>query len=59
MSEIFVEEENTVYEVDAECLKQKEKGEGRNEKKDLRFRAQGIKGNSWIIILFLLCICKE
>lgn len=35
MSEIFVEEENTVYELDAECLKRKEEQE----------KTEGFKGN--------------
>ena len=34
MSEIFVEEENTVYELDAECLKRKEEQ-----------KTEGFKGN--------------
>ena len=33
MSEIFVEEENTVYELDAECLKRKEEIKRKEEQK--------------------------
>ena len=37
MNEIFVEEENTVYELDAECLKRKEEQKRRErEKKEQR-----------------------
>lgn len=37
MNEIFVEEENTVYELDAECLKRKEEQKKRErEKKEQR-----------------------
>ena len=37
MSEIFVEEENTVYELDAECLKRKEEQKRRQrDSKEIR-----------------------
>ena len=36
MSEIFVEEENTVYELDAECLK---------KKRTTKEKTEGFKGN--------------
>ncbi|MBU5458842.1 hypothetical protein [Anaerostipes sp. MSJ-23] len=62
MSEIFVEEENTVYEVDSECLKEKEKQKKteKREEKSKSYKSQGMqkKGNQnffWIIILCLLC----
>ena len=34
MSEIFVEEENTVYEMDEECLRRREKNEKKEKEKE-------------------------
>ncbi|MBS7008704.1 hypothetical protein [Anaerostipes sp.] len=55
MSEIFVEEENTVYELDEECLRKKgklnisEHGHGMMKKQSLE------GGNIVIVLLALLC----
>lgn len=64
MKEIFVEEENTVYELDAECLKQKEKQrKQKQEKNDDRIQ-KSEKGrrygyeNWWMLCLILLIYCK-
>ena len=38
MSEIFVEEENTVYELDEECMKRKEKMK-QGESTSMQYRA--------------------
>ena len=48
MSEIFVEEENTVYELDEECLRRKGK---------MGFSRQG-NGIILILIVALLCCFK-
>ena len=39
MNEILVEEENTVYELDPECLRHKE------EQRQLEEKTEGFKGN--------------
>ncbi len=58
MSEIFVEEENTVYEVDEECLKKKQKGKKQTECRG-KYKAQNVGNSSrFIWILLILCICK-
>lgn len=59
MSEIFVEEENTVYELDAECLRRKEQQEKHNQNYlpvSGRYKTQGIGESKNIFwILCLLC----
>ena len=57
MNEILVEEENTVYELDPECLKRKE--QQKKEKKKHIYEAQKISKDQrnfvWLFcILFLL-----
>lgn len=65
MNEIFVEEENTVYELDPECLKRKEeqrkrdeesKKEKRNDYQMQRIRKGREQSNLWVICLLLLII---
>lgn len=65
MNEIFVEEENTVYELDPECLKRKEeqrkrdeesKKEKRNDYQMQRIRKGRKQSNLWVICLLLLII---
>ncbi len=70
MSEIFVEEENTVYELDAECLKRKEEQKRKEqEKKDQRekqnknsYKAQKTmckkqnRSDLWILCLLFLIL---
>ena len=67
MNEIFVEEENTVYELDPECLKRKEEQRKREEadKKEKQRKdnyqmqrvQNGTKWNHlWIICLLLLIV---
>ena len=69
MSEIFVEEENTVYELDAECLKRKEEQKRRQrDSKEIRnknsYHAQKTKAicrkqnqsNIWILCLLFLIV---
>ena len=67
MSEIFVEEENTVYELDAECLKRKEE-QKRRQRDSIRnknsYHAQKTKAiyrkqnqpNIWILCLLFLIV---
>ena len=50
MNEILVEEENTVYELDPECLRHKEEQRQLEEKRN--------QNNMWIICLLLLVICQ-
>ena len=50
MNEILVEEENTVYELDSECLRHKEEQRQLEEKRN--------QNNMWIICLLLLVICQ-
>lgn len=58
MSEIFVEEENTVYEVDEECLKKKQKGKRQTECTP-DYKAQNMRSSSWLLwILLIICKCK-
>lgn len=60
MSEIFVEEENTVYEIDEECLRMKERQEKRQKQApgQERYKVQGVRENKkifWILcILFII-----
>lgn len=70
MNEIFVEEENTVYELDAECLKRKEEQKRKEqEKKDQKekrkknsYKAQKTMCNKqnqpdlWLLCLLCLLI---
>ncbi len=69
MSEIFVEEGNTVYELDAECLKRKEEQKRRQrDSKEIRnknsYHAQKTKAicrkqnqpNIWILCLLFLIV---
>lgn len=69
MSEIFVEEENTVYELDAECLKRKEEQKRRQrDSKEIRnknsYHVQKTKAicrkqnqpNIWILCLLFLIV---
>ena len=69
MSEIFVEEENTVYELDAECLKRKEEQKRRQrDSKEIRnknsYPAQKTyaicrkqnQPNIWILCLLFLIV---
>ena len=69
MSEIFVEEENTVYELDAECLKRKEEQKRRQrDSKEIRnknsYHPQKTKAicrkqhqpNIWILCLLFLIV---
>jgi hypothetical protein len=69
MSEIFVEEENTVYELDAECLKRKEEQKRRQrDSKEIRnknsYHAQKTKAicrkqnqpKIWILCLLFLIV---
>lgn len=63
MNEIFVEEENTVYELDPECLKRKEeqkkKESQKNTQKKSTYKVQKVSKNEqqskiWLICLLLL-----
>lgn len=57
MSEIFVEEENTVYEVDEECLKKRQQEKKQAECKK-NYKAQDMGACScplWILLIFCLC----
>lgn len=70
MNEIFVEEENTVYELDAECLKRKEeqkrrereKEEQREKQKKSSYKAQKTmckkqnRSNVWMLCLLFLIL---
>lgn len=69
MNEILVEEENTVYELDPECLKRKEEQRQWEEKRKQEkqesdnYRIQNRpekrnQNNMWIICLLLLVICQ-
>lgn len=60
MNEIFVEEENTVYELDSECLKRKEE-QKQQEKECHRMQKMSRRENRndlWILLLVLLIGCK-
>ncbi len=67
MNEIFVEEENTVYELDPECLKRKEEQRkrqetdkkenlGKNDYQMQKTQRERKQNNLWIICLLLLII---
>ena len=69
MNEILVEEENTVYELDPECLRHKEEQRQLEEKRkqekqendNYRMQKRPEKrnqNNMWIICLLLLVICQ-
>ncbi len=58
MSEIFVEEENTVYELDEECMKRKEKMQQKGGS-TAGYQAQGGRGNCLGIFLILICLCMK
>ena len=69
MNEILVEEENTVYELDSECLRHKEEQNQLEEKRkqekqendNYRMQKRPEKrnqNNMWIICLLLLVICQ-
>ena len=69
MNEILVEEENTVYELDSECLRHKEEQRQLEEKRKQEkqendnYRMQKRpenrnQNNMWIICLLLLVICQ-
>ena len=57
MSEIFVEEENTVYEIDEECLKRKSQREQMAARSRRGYHAQEVGRSCLGIVLNLLCIC--
>lgn len=60
MSEIFVEEENTVYELDPECLKRKEEQKKMEEQKktknEKKYKVQKISRNQNLPVLWILCL---
>lgn len=59
MNEIFVEEENTVYELDPECLKRKEEQKKMEETKPCKMQKQSRNQQNnliWILCLCILCI---
>ena len=70
MNEILVEEENTVYELDPECLRHKEEQRQLEEKEETgkikrmitigcrRDQKKWNQNNMWIICLLLLVICQ-
>ena len=56
MSEIFVEEENTVYELDEECLRRK--GEmGFSGQRNGIMKKQSMEGGSKLILIAALLCC--
>lgn len=61
MNEIFVEEENTIYELDAECLRMKEQQEKQEMQKTMKdgYKAQEFYGSSSLLwAVCILCILK-
>lgn len=58
MNEILVEEENTIYELDPECLKRKEEQKKKKETNTYKMqRTKHNKGcNIWLICLIMLII---
>lgn len=61
MNEIFVEEENTVYEIDAECLRMKEQQKKQEMQKTMKdgYKAQEFCGSSSLLwAVCILCILK-
>ena len=58
MSEIFVEEENTVYELDEECMKRKEKMK-QGESTSMQYRAQGSQRKLYRDISYIIMLLHE
>lgn len=56
MSEIFVEEENTVYELDEECLRRKGKM-GFSRQGNGIMKKQSMEGGSILILVAALLCC--
>ena len=56
MSEIFVEEENTVYELDEECLRKKGKIEPFAQGQTI-MKKQSLEGGNILILMFALFCC--
>lgn len=60
MNEIFVEEENTVYELDPECLRRKEEQKRKeNQKKpkdENKYKVQKASRNQNSSVLWILCL---
>ncbi|MGN0417870.1 MULTISPECIES: hypothetical protein [Anaerostipes] len=55
MSEIFVEEENTVYEMDEECLRKKHQEIERQKKsRNSNCKCQSIEKSSWLVLLIII-----
>lgn len=61
MSEIFVEEENTVYEVDTKCLEEKEKQKAEKEKEIKKcYKSQEMGCHKNLCIILILCrLCMK
>ena len=55
MSEIFVEEENTVYELDEECLRKKAKMGFSSEGNEIMKKQSMEGGNILFLIAVLIC----
>ena len=63
MNEIFVEEENTVYELDPECLKRKEEQKKQEEQRKDHHRIQKMsrsenKNTLWVLLFILFIAYK-
>ena len=58
MSEIFVEEENTVYELDEECLRKKGKLNVSSQGHDMMSKQSMDGGNMLIVLLALFCCIR-
>lgn len=56
MSEIFVEEENTVYELDEECLRKKGKMKVSGQGHEM-IKKQSLDGGNIMIVLLALFCC--
>lgn len=58
MNEIFVEEENTVYELDPECLKRKEEQRKKEKqtKDENKYKVQKTSGNQNPSVLWIFCL---
>lgn len=58
MNEIFVEEENTVYELDPECLKRKEEQRKREEelKRKNKYVVQNTPKSSGCCMIWVVCL---
>lgn len=63
MNEIFVEEENTVYELDPECLKRKEEQKKQEEQRKDHHRIQKMSRsenqNTLWVLLFILFVAYK